>query len=571
MESQQSGSAIGAPRGRGYRYNAIVEERRWAETLLAGERRLLEMIASGRSLPDVLDALCSFVEQAAPECNCGVYLIDWSGPCFRVGAAPSLPASYTEPVDGLPVRRDVAPCGVAASLKVQVIIEDIESDTRWSVYREHVLAHGLRAVCSTPVCSHDGRVLGTFCVYQRQPGKPSSRQHELIAQVTHIASIAIERAQEEAALIRSQALLAEGQRLSRTGTFWWRVATDEFEWSDECYRILAVDHSAPLTFALIDARVHPDDVNNVKARLAQARHDANDFEFECRLLLPDHAITFLRVVARARRDRGVLTEYIGAIQDVTERRVSEAALGKLRSELARVSRVTTLGALTASIAHEVNQPLAGIMTNAGTCLRMLDANPPDIAGARETARRTIRDGTRAADVIARLRALFTRHAPATETVDLNAATREVIALSRSEQQRAGVILRAELGDGLPAVTGDRVQLQQVIMNLLVNASESMSSVADRPRELVITTERDEGDHVRLTVKDRGTGFDAQATDSLFDAFYTTKTGGMGIGLSVSRSIIESHHGRIWAAPNDGPGATFAFSIPSVAATAADVV
>jgi C4-dicarboxylate-specific signal transduction histidine kinase len=279
--------------------------------------------------------------------------------------------------------------------------------------------------------------------------------------------------------------------------------------------------------------------------------------------MPDHAITYVRVVARARHDRGVLREYMGAIQDVTERRVSEAAFGKLRSELARVSRVTTLGALTASIAHEVNQPLAGIMTNAGTCLRMLDASPPDIGGARDTARRTIRDGTRAADVIARLRALFARHAPATEAVDLNAATREVIALSLSERQRTGVVLRVELADDLPAATGDRVQLQQVILNLLLNASEAMSGVTGRPRELVITTEREEGGRVRLTVKDAGIGFEAQAADSLFEAFYTTKPGGMGVGLSVSRSIIESHHGRMWAAPNDGPGASFSFSIPSV--------
>jgi C4-dicarboxylate-specific signal transduction histidine kinase len=244
-----------------------------------------------------------------------------------------------------------------------------------------------------------------------------------------------------------------------------------------------------------------------------------------------------------------------------ERRLSEEALSKVRSELAHVARAQSLGVLTASIAHEINQPLSGIITNASTCLRMLAADPPNIEGACETARRTIRDGNRASDVITRLRALFGKKDTATESVDVNEATREVIALSLGELQRSRVILRAELADDLPPVTGDRVQLQQVILNLVRNASDAMSGVDDRPRQLVIRTERDEDDRVRLIVQDTGVGFDPQAAGRLFEAFYTTKNGGMGIGLSVSRSIIESHHGRLWAAPNDGPGVTFSFSIP----------
>jgi len=217
--------------------------------------------------------------------------------------------------------------------------------------------------------------------------------------------------------------------------------------------------------------------------------------------------------------------------------------------------------LTASIAHEVSQPLSGIITNASTCLRMLAADPPNVDGARETARRTIRDGNRASEVVTRLRALFSKKEATIESVDLNEATREVIALSLSELQRNRVILRTELASDLPVVKGDRVQLQQVILNLLRNASEALSAVDDRPRQLLISTERDEGDRVRLTVQDAGVGFDPQAAERLFEAFYTTKNEGMGMGLSVSRSIIESHHGRLWAAPNDGPGATLSFSIP----------
>jgi len=187
--------------------------------------------------------------------------------------------------------------------------------------------------------------------------------------------------------------------------------------------------------------------------------------------------------------------------------------------------------------------------------------PPNIDGALETARRTIRDANRASDVITRLRALFSRKEAATETVDLNEATREVIALSLSGLQRSGIVVQLDLADDLPSVTGDRIQLQQVVLNLLRNGSEAMSTVDDRPRRLIITTDRDEGDRVRLSVKDVGVGFEPQAADRLFEDFYTTKDDGMGIGLSVSRFIIESHNGRLWAETNDGPGATFSFSIP----------
>jgi signal transduction histidine kinase len=217
--------------------------------------------------------------------------------------------------------------------------------------------------------------------------------------------------------------------------------------------------------------------------------------------------------------------------------------------------------LTASITHEVNQPLSAIITNASTGLRMLDRDPPNIDGARETVRRTIRDGNRAADVITRLRALFSKKEFTLESVDLTEATRELIALSVSDLRRNRVIVHSELADDLPRVIGDRVQLQQVILNLLRNASDAMADVHARPRDLLVTTEREAGDRVRLTVRDVGVGLDPQSIDRLFDAFYSTKRGGMGIGLSVSRSIIERHHGRLWAAPNEGPGATFGFSIP----------
>ena len=418
-----------------YLLQTDVDDRKRSEALLAGEKQLLEMVAGGHSMSEILEAICRLVESTAGGCYCSVLLTDPSGTRVEHGAAPSFPASFINSIIGRPLKIDEGPCGLAVRLNEQVIVADLTTETRWPDLRRLILAHGLRSCWSTPISSAAGKILGTFGVYYREPKTPTSLHQSLLEQFKHIARIAIER------------------------------------------------------------------------------------------------------------------------------RLSEEALSKVRSELAHVARAQSLGVLTASIAHEVNQPLSGIITNANTCLRMLAADPPNVDGARETARRTIRDGNRAADVVTRLRALFSRKAATSEPVDLNEAAREVIALSLSELQRSRVILRPELADILPPVTGDRVQLQQVILNLLLNATEAMSSVNDRPRQLVIRTERDEGDRVRLTVQDAGAGLDPQGADKLFEAFYSTKSGGMGIGLSVSRSIIESHHGRLWAAPNDGPGATFAFSIP----------
>ncbi len=248
-------------------------------------------------------------------------------------------------------------------------------------------------------------------------------------------------------------------------------------------------------------------------------------------------------------------------EDVTERRLAEDALNETRSELAHMARVTALSTLTASIAHEVNQPLSGIVTNAGTCLRMLDANPPNVEGARETARRTIRDGNRASEVIARLRALFNKKTATFEDFELNEAVKEVVALSVGDFQRNKIVLQLDLAPDLPSVLGDRIQIQQVILNLLRNGSDAMSDVDDRLRELLIMTECDEIGNVLLSVKDSGVGIDFEIEQKLFEAFHTTKVDGMGIGLSVSRSIVERHQGRLWALRNEGPGATFLFSLP----------
>jgi PAS domain S-box-containing protein len=231
--------------------------------------------------------------------------------------------------------------------------------------------------------------------------------------------------------------------------------------------------------------------------------------------------------------------FTGFIRDISEKKRAEEELHNTQAELARMMRVMTIGQLTASIAHEVSQPLSGIITNASTCFRMLKSDPPNIDGARETVQRTIRDGNRASDVITRLRTLFSKKQIEVESLDLNEAAREVIALLSGELQRNSVILKQEFSDHLPTVQADRVQLQQVILNLLRNASDAMSSIEERPRQMVVRTEL-EGDQVRLSVQDSGVGFAPEAAEKMFETFYTTKPDGMGVGLSVSRSIIEAN-------------------------------
>src|SRR5579864_6174369 len=284
-----------------------------------------------------------------------------------------------------------------------------------------------------------------------------------------------EQKRAERALRRSEAFLAEGQHLGRIGSFSWRVSTDQITWSAELYRIYELEIGVPVTHELIRSRVHPEDVTLIEKMkmVDQAREGDHTFEWRYRLLMPNHSIKYMHAVAHATWDQDGQLEYIASVQDVTAQRLAEEARDKAQLELSNVARVMSLGALTASIAHELTQPLSGIVTNASTCLRMLAADPPNVEGARETTRRMIRDGNRASEVITRLRALFGKKETTNESVDLNDATREMLALSSSELQRNRVILQQELADDLPTVTGDRVQLQQVILNLLRNGSDAM--------------------------------------------------------------------------------------------------
>ena len=364
------------------------------------------------------------------------------------------------------------------------------------------------------------------------------------------------RAQED--LQRSEAFLAEAQHLSSTGSFAWRVATDEMTWSDEIFRIFEL--GPPLTPARIRTRVHPEDLASYEKMVEQARNSGSDFEWQYRLMMPDQSIKYLHAVAHATRDQDGQLEYIAAIQDITARRLSEEALRKARADLAHVARVTSLGALAASIAHEVNQPLAAVVTNANACLRFLNHAAPDLDEAREAIRSIIRDGHRGSEVIERIRALVKKEQPSRTRVDINETVGDMVRLAPFGLH--GADLQMELAEQLPWVLADRVQLQQVLLNLMVNAIDAMKSVSDRPRILRVGTKRHDGNTVLVSVQDSGIGIEPEALEQLFETFYTTKPDGMGMGLSISHSIIESHGGRLWANRNDGPGATFYFTLPA---------
>jgi PAS domain S-box-containing protein len=389
-----------------------------------------------------------------------------------------------------------------------------------------------------------------------------------IQDVTHMRLSENALKGREAELKRSEAFLAEGQRLSSTGTFLWYPDSNEMTFSEELYRIHEIDPGLPMDSALHMSRTHPDDVPLVYATATRFQREGGVIIYESRLRMPDGRIKHVSTFGREIVDQDGRRACLGVCQDLTAKKLAEEALNKARTELAHVARVSALGELTASIAHEVNQPLAGIMTNADICLQMLAIDPPDIDEVRATAQRTLRDGARASEVIKRLRAMFSRKEPTSEPVDLCGAAREVLALSAGQLQAARVSVRTEFPDDLPTVLGDRIQLQQVILNLVLNAADAMRQVEQTRRSLLLAAAPDRNEQIVFSVRDVGVGLGAGNSEKVFETFYTTKPEGMGIGLSVSRSIVERHGGSLWASSNeDGPGATFRFAIPCAPAPA----
>jgi PAS domain S-box-containing protein len=372
-----------------------------------------------------------------------------------------------------------------------------------------------------------------------------------------------DRKRTEQTLRRIEAYLAEAQRLGRTGSFAWNVRRREYVyWSAELYRIFGRDPAEGLpSFQSALDQFHPEDWSRVFEARQKAIREKTDYNYEIRLVTPNGDFKHLRVAGHpVVDDAGDVVELIGAAMDITAAKCAEEALRQAQADLAHVNRVTTMGELTASLGHEVNQPIAAAVTNANACLRWLTGDPPNLEEARASALSMVKDGMRAAEIISRIRLLFKKGAPQRELVDATELIREMIVLLRGELTRYAVSVRTELAADLPQLMADRVQVQQVLMNLILNGIDAMKDV-DGTRELTIKSQRTENEELMLSVSDTGVGL-PQQPDQIFNAFFTTKPHGTGMGLSISRSIVEAHGGRLRAADNSPRGATFHLFLPT---------
>jgi PAS domain S-box-containing protein len=376
-----------------------------------------------------------------------------------------------------------------------------------------------------------------------------------------------ERKFVEESLRRSEGYLEEAQKLSHTGSWASIPAKGEIRYfSEECYRVTGFDpHGGQPRYETFFQRVHPDDQPKLSEAVEKAGRENTDFDLDYRIVHPGGEIRDIHVIGHPIPNAtGGFVEFIGTVIDITERKRAEEGREKLRqalADLAHVNRVTTMGELTASLAHEVNQPIAAAVTNANTCVRWLTRDQPDLEEARAAALRIVKDGTRAAEIISRIRLLFKKSTPQRESVDVNDIIREMIVLLQGEATRYNISIRTALATDLPAAMGDRVQLQQVMMNLIVNSIEATKSVEGN-REVAIESQQEKDGHIRVSVSDTGVGLPSQESNQIFNAFFTTKPDGTGMGLSISRSIIESHGGRLWAAGNNPRGAYFHFTLPA---------
>ncbi len=372
--------------------------------------------------------------------------------------------------------------------------------------------------------------------------------------------------QIEAELRLSEAYLAEAQRLSHTGSWAWSPLSGDIRyWSEECYRVQGFDpKGGQPRFEEFFQRVHPDDQPRVAEVIERAVREKEDFEFDYRIIHPGGEMRDARSVGHPiLSPTGDLVEYVGTIIDVTDRRQAEKERERLReaqADLAHVSRMTTMGELTASLAHEVNQPITAAVNGASTCVRWLTREVPDLGEAREAALGVIRNAKRAADIINRIRSISKKGESKRQLADVNVLIGEMIALLRNEANRYSISIQVNLDANLPKVMADSVQVQQVIMNLMMNSFDSMKDI-DRPRELAIRSRPADDQYLMISVTDSGVGLPSEQANQIFDAFFTTKSHGLGMGLRISRSIVESHGGRLWAANNASHGASFSFTLP----------
>ena len=533
------------------------------EVFRAGQSRVLEMIAADAPLADVLTSLVILMEGQAEGLRCSILLLNRDGKHVRHGAAPNLPEAYVKAVDGSPIGPRNGSCGTAMYTRKPVVVTNVMTDPLWTDYRELAQICGLRACWSTPIVSWQGDVLGSFAMYRHETRGPQPEETRLTEIATHIAGIAIDRQRQQEVLRERDArinLAAESADLA----FWVLYPEQGTAWmSDKGRRIYGFDSNLPLTCDLILSRVHPDERVAVKAEYdrACALHDA--FESEHRLLLPYGKTRWVIMRGRCLQDEhGNLLETIGVTLDVSPQKQAALQVQVQREEMAHRNRVALMGEMTASFAHEINQPLTAISNKASAARRFLDRGNIDPVLLRELLQEIAADSQRAGEVMRGIRSLVRKETSEQTLLNLNAIISDTVRLVSSDVLNRESVVTTELDPNVPAVQGTLVQIQQVLLNLIINALDAMETLPPAERRVIVTTRSDKGDVAEFTVRDFGSGLPKDRPDKVFDHFFSTKQKGMGMGLAIVRSIIEAHGGTISGENAPDRGARMVVRLPA---------
>jgi PAS domain S-box-containing protein len=534
------------------------------EFFRAGQSRVLEMIAADAPLADVLTNLVLLMEGQAEGLRCSILLLNRDGKRVRHGAAPNLPEAYVKAVDGAPIGPRNGSCGTAMYTRRPVVVTDVMTDPLWSDYRELAKICGLRACWSTPILSPQSEVLGSFAMYRQETRGPQPEETRLTEIATHIAGIAIDRQRQQEILREREArisLAAESADLA----FWILYPEQNTAWmSEKGRRIYGFDSKLPLTCDLILSRVHPDERAAVKTAYDRSCALYGTFESEHRLLLPYGKTRWVIMRGRCLRDEeGNLLETIGVTLDVSAQKQADLQLQHQRDEMAHRNRVSLMGEMTASFAHELNQPLTAIANNASAARRFLQRGNIDPALLQQLLQDMVADSQRAGEVIRGIRGLVRKETSAHTLLSLNEVIADTVRLVSTDVLSRESVVTTELDPQLPQVSATLVQIQQVLLNLIINALDAMEGLPPAERRVIVSTRWDKDDVVEVSVRDFGTGLPKDQPDKVFDHFFSTKQKGMGMGLTIVRSIIEAHGGTIVAEDAPERGARMVVRLPAV--------
>jgi PAS domain S-box-containing protein len=534
------------------------------EFFRAGQSRVLEMIAADAPLADVLTSLVLLMEGQAEGLRCSILLLNRDGKHVRHGAAPNLPEAYVRAVNGAPIGPRNGSCGTAMYRRRPVVVTDVMTDPLWTDYRELAQISGLRACWSTPILSAQGDVLGSFAMYRQENRGPRPEETRLTQIATHIAGIAIERQRQQEILREREArinLAAESADLA----FWILYPEQNTAWMSEKGRLIyGFDSNLPLTCDLILSRVHPDERAAVKAAYDRSCALSGTFESEHRLLLPYGKTRWVIMRGRCLKDEeGNLVETIGVTLDVSAQKQADLQLQHQREEMAHRNRVSLMGEMTASFAHELNQPLTAIANNASAARRFLQRGNIDPALLQQLLQDMVADSQRAGEVIRGIRSLVRKETSVQTLLDLNSVITETVRLVSTDVLSRESVVTTELDPQLPQVSATLVQIQQVLLNLIINALDAMEGLPPAERRVIVSTRSDRGDVAEVSVRDFGTGLPKDQPDKVFDHFFSTKQKGMGMGLTIVRSIIEAHGGTIVAENAPDRGARMLVRLPAV--------